>query len=1392
MWGTQKPGVNEKGMKMKRVAGFLASVAVGLAFVPQLIGMTLYVDDDNYVPDFTTYQQYEAAGFDGTTEAKAFGTIQMAVDKIPAGDSATSPNEIVVLPGTYDKGLVEAGNNISLTRVYVNSKNYIRIRSRDGAAATHIVGAKDASTLTTDGYWGCGDAAAHGVANYRSAGLRLEGFTIRDCAARYGDGAEHGYSCGAAVYTSSTDYQTFVADSVISNCVSRYGVVYRGAFFRTLFAYNLSVSCGVARQTDLYCCALAHNIDRGANNRILVNAGAHAVNCTVIDNGVGNAFNGCTVYNTVVASSAAGAPYEIVSSVAAAGNVTTQSAGAYQVVAPIFNDFRVIKGAAAESAGDASQLDASSFFARNSAFFPTEWLYYDYDRKEIAKTGSVMAGCVQKTATPAGGRIEFSGLTATRRLRLDGALVCHDGAYAYPTTYPVQWRLSSELLGSGEELYGWDYSDTEGKTGDEGRYLFPQMDGTAVITPPADVSLSVTRTLRVADAILWADPKADLATQDGTVDHPYRRLCDLGEAVSGKTAVICKLKPGTYDEGLTYHWGSTNRFTIRGGNTYCRFVGVEGAANTIVKGAPDPTVTTGNHRGCGAAAIRGFTSLSRSSAQQMQGITFADCHSGGDTADGKHGSVCYLGSAATILLDDCIITNCGSHGDLINSAVMHRTKVLDCHPCERVAWNGGTTKHMYAFACYFENVRGLQNHAFGAMDLVQCTVVDTTASGSYRGVSSDSPVVNCALSGGFDFKSTKSAGNAVCNYSSVTAPRGYAEGDILLVAAGSPKLFSRTSARTAGVAPTMENLAMTYHWFPGADINGNKLLVEDGKFAAGADQAFVANGVYAKSSAGGIAVVGGTDGYNAIPAGGSVAVEIRAAARPCAGFTANGVTNLFGDATSVAITEAAATADGGYLLEPIFTSDWHVSPNGNDKALGYTPSTAFKTLTNAMAHAISGDTVHAGAGVYREGSAVHDPSATIRSRVVVKAGVTLVADEGAAKTVIEGEIDNETPDAEAAPAQAAYGCGPKGMRGVFLSSGAKISGFTIRGCRTRGTVTGNHHYDYDYAGGGICGVWNSFASCLVENCVLSNNAAYRGGAARNVSMSKCILSDNVGFFNSPALGEGVLYGCVVRNHSGGGAATYGVNKICDTTFSGCRSLSGTAANPWDLTNLKTDGTGSAVRNVAVLGTVVCYPAENGALSNVFATAANGTAGHPGVTVVTEAQLALDPATLRPDARTSVLVDAADTAYDVSGFDYTTDASGFQRVMNAARDVGALEGDWRDIYAKDIGNRSVEVAEASPAVTEDDGTKSVLVPAGSSLSVLLHAGMKADYSFRFKVPEGGLLVLSEDGVETAYSEGLHEVAFSAKEIDKSLVFTSTAGTSELLKGRSRSGILFLVQ
>ena len=116
----------------------LTIVCVTLAF--SAMAKDVYVDDDNYNDEYVDDSAaYIAAGYDGTTPEKAFGTIQAAID----ASTTKADDTVLVCPGTYDKGgrmFNYSSSDAGYTRVIATKK--LTIKSTEGAAKTHIVGKK--------------------------------------------------------------------------------------------------------------------------------------------------------------------------------------------------------------------------------------------------------------------------------------------------------------------------------------------------------------------------------------------------------------------------------------------------------------------------------------------------------------------------------------------------------------------------------------------------------------------------------------------------------------------------------------------------------------------------------------------------------------------------------------------------------------------------------------------------------------------------------------------------------------------------------------------------------------------------------------------------------------------------------------------------------------------------------------------------------------------------------------------------------------------------------------------------------------------------------------------------------------------------------------------------
>ena len=326
----------------------LVSMACSLALPLVLSASTWYVDDDNYNEAYSDAAAYIAAGFDGTTETKAFGTIQAAVD----AETTLAGDTIIVLPGVYDKGGKEltwnsGGSTAGFCRV-APLKNNLVIRSRDGgakgAAETHIVGQKAA----TDS--GNGDGAIRCFGTRNTWGIQLRGFTLRNgaTASSYSGDSQYSKIHGGAVLVvgASTDYPMYVLDCVITNCSGRYSVVRYGTICRSFIADNLIGNDGsIGSGTQFYSCIFTRNYGSSAS---VLGSTSRAVHCTIVGNQTKYAATSSDyLYNSIVSlshnsyfSEFSGTPTH------AAANVTATANGNYQTIAPLVDDYRVLAGAA--------------------------------------------------------------------------------------------------------------------------------------------------------------------------------------------------------------------------------------------------------------------------------------------------------------------------------------------------------------------------------------------------------------------------------------------------------------------------------------------------------------------------------------------------------------------------------------------------------------------------------------------------------------------------------------------------------------------------------------------------------------------------------------------------------------------------------------------------------------------------------------------------------------------------------------------------------------------------------------------------------------------------------------------------------------------------------------
>lgn len=151
-------------------------------------------------------------------------------------------------------------------------------------------------------------------------------------------------------------------------------------------------------------------------------------------------------------------------------------------------------------------------------------------------------------------------------------------------------------------------------------------------------------------------------------------------------------------------------------------------------------------------------------------------------------------------------------------------------------------------------------------------------------------------------------------------------------------------------------------------------------------------------------------------------------------------------------------------------SDVYVSPFGNHEVPYDSWSIASTQLQVAVDMVNTGGTVWVTNGTYVAGGAV-PAGHSLTNRVLLSGSRRLISINGATETVIAGASDNGTN-------------GPAAVRGIFITGGAVLDGFTISNgwSAASGTVL-------DTRGGGIC----MDHSGTVSNCVIRDNRAAQDG-----------------------------------------------------------------------------------------------------------------------------------------------------------------------------------------------------------------------------------------------------------------------------------------------------------
>ena len=1256
----------------------------------------------------------------GTSVATAKRTIQAAVSAASAGDVVT------VLPGVYDEGgnPFTSSSVVSSNRVFI-MKN-LTLRSRDGAATTHIVGAKDPNVATNASPWGMGPGAIRCIAVESGVtDVKIEGFTIRDGATAFSNDAA--YSRGAGVL--NVKGQPGLAGAsriVVSNCVlrgntgTRGGAVYGIKAVDCVFTENRASGYGAAaRESCLERCLIYRNTTLGSSGVGVIAWGYTALNCTIAYNETVSAFsnfdtgannwasnciavanNGCNASTNLFTS--------ITDSTAANKNgCVVVPSGARLFVAPAAGDFR---------------LRAESEAVMTN---PAIEGYCGVVQEAVSCAGS---GCLE-FATASGGTMYVDGVPL------------RSSTYAYAVPWPRAYAVTF-APNAGKGLVGYLY---------RGLPRWPTMDDVYYVIPPVSGDVTVEA---LSGAVRYVAQGGDDAA-NGSAATPWRTLQGAVDGLARDSVgdAVVYVGPGRYNEGGAVAEGTSNRVVFA--RNAVRLKALEGPENTFIVGAEDPNPAVANDYGLGPKATRCVAFST--SGHSVQGFTLTGGRSSvnannSDSNPVRGGAAVATANAALL---DCVVSNCvASRGAAIFGGTMER-----CLLANNVVASGGNAITRTGWVRSSVYTRNCGNSIVGQDSRAHnCTVVSNYSAVThlYSGTSSTSAsnTLFAANAGGNDIE--RVAGTDFCVYEDL------ASGKTLLTSVKETTLFAnylhddfRPYAASAG----------SYFGDPCAfadgscfaDFHGKPFPISaNGKITAGAVSDLVTSLKVVSPVPGGTDVEGVVDAF-------PVTVTATRADRQLSGFEVNGATQTVAG-TSVTLTADQVAGFTSFTVKPVYNTDWWVdATNGSDANTGWNASAAKKTLAGAMSLAWAGDTVHALPGVYDEGTMVQDKpfltaatqqacnGVVVRSRVVVQTNVTLVAEGDADETVITGE-----PSATGADA---FGRGLEAVRCAYLNSGAKVKGFTLRDGYTHNL----NDQDDNSCGGAVLG--RECNNVVVEGCIVTNCVSWRGGAGWQATFRRCRIVGNRAA-NSPMGRYVQLYGCYLAGNLGSDSINYSGLVQTHYDIVGCTFAAdnGAEANgAWMPTRLSVNQLKGYKfwNNVVDMSYNASYPQV---ISNAYNNVISSSLRLDALQGANNAVVSHEAIALGPDGVPlygSAAIDAGDFEHALTNLTGETGLNGVPRGLGGGVDIGAFEFDWLPRFAQDLGPKNLVVTEADNAVFENnDGL--VEIPSGSLAVTWTPAprqAMNCPCSFQVNVTGTGTLTVLKDGEAFGtYTQGVHDVNF----------------------------------
>ena len=1298
--------------------------------------------------------------------ATPYRHIQVAISRASNGDT------ILVGDGEYgaEEGIVET-DSTGRSRIQVDRT--LTLKSLHGAAKTSIVGAFDDTANHL------GPNAVRCISAKASSGgtTVIDGFTFKngassaDSNATGRSGGVYGY--GATVY---------VIGCVVTNCWSYnyacYNVNLIGCRVEDCVAYKdaIALQGNAGNNMTAFTLFARNRCGAGASGlQVARGLGISMVNCTFVGcdatiDAYASASYSTQLYNCLFSASS-GKSISVKTgeeSSLTVADCLTNDQGGFPLFAPFFGDYRVRPGGPADKTANVTHLDKITL--------PSGYALADikdpYDNPIDA--ANLHLGAIQTLSeAPACGALQVSAKTKI------GDVVTPVSSYFFSSDYPAQYVAEAQLE-DGETLFGFQTSAV-------GTWRFPRPGSNSVLLMPSpNVDEAVTNTIVLAQEFRWVDrAEGNDETGDGTEGSPFASIQKAVDDLPNAYTVMY-VKRGVYDNNELGYLVNTkgveqtsySKGRVRIWSKKVRIIAVDGPDVTSIvgeKGAENGgccLLMQGNSGSC----VQGFT------------LTGGQPTISTSAALGSGGGYCCIN--VNVHITDCIVSDnsgtCASagYGAFVSRSVIRDNTII---PLE-----GYTTPNVVAgsgvlFGCLvFDNpCEYASGGVIGKSILVNCTVVGNAATD--RLIRNDSDVASIATV----FCGSYCAQLKPVQQECVFWDFGRIDSDVSGYTLADPYFVSRSGhdyrvlanspACTCAAVPAADNFGADYYKYVSLGFEDAVIRYTDKKPMVGALTDRVSGAVIAAEK-GGLSIEGGTLGVNAIEGEKVVSISSSGVAeRPCAGVVVNSVTNFFDDLPDGTLAVTAATAKEGLEISALYTSDWYVNADatvGDDSHSGFTPKTAKRTLEKAMEGPVAGDTVHAAAGTYASGDM---SSGDYNARVVVPTGVRLVG-AGSDRTAIVGAPASE-------PVQ--DGCGPDALRCVFLGgANASVEGFTLRDGYTalRGTGKSDWKTNECNFGGAVMALKANTDTVTVRECVLTNCTAARGGGCARVRLVNCRVVGNTGLDGAGGSFYGYAYGTVFGPNAGSSWVVMYPDVLENCTVFGCNQKLAVYVTS---TNYKFENCLFACATCQTKVTV------SKASHCVFATDCGNVLSNENADatcVFTNlAAIALDDIGRPVVGSGNPAIDAADETLFDAELCGEFDASGFQRVMNAKMDIGALEADWRGVYAQAIGNRRVSVTAASPNVTLDEDSK-VKLTDEDSLAVAWNHKASGNRTVTATIVGEGTLTVS-NGAETVatftgpVTDGTAVYAGEAGLENLSFAF-SGAGTSTFSLAEDRQGLMLI--